>query len=218
MPSFADAFDAICQSCDKRFKIKETYARVINLDTEGFEKDRFVNETLNKVTCPFCKSRFTFEIPMIVFSMRMKFAYLVEPNLSYQNLCTIKAPPHIILPHDFEFRVVRYLAEAKEKYDIRSSGLSDAVVEYIKLNSFDDSMAMPFDERNMVFVSHSDGVYTFKQVDCNDNILNTYNVEFSDDEIPEYIFDMTKSHNGWLKIDRESLKEEIQCQNTKISL
>lgn len=218
MPSYIDAFDAICQSCDRRFKIKETYSRVVNLDTEGFEKERFVNETLNKVSCPFCKSRFTFEIPMIVFSMSMKFAYLVEPNLTCQNLITIKAPPHIILPHDFEFRVVRYLAEAKEKYDIHISGLNDASVEYIKLTSFDDSMAMPFDERNIIFMSHADGVYTFKQVDYNDNILNTYSIEFSDDKIPECIFNITKSHNGWLKIDRESLKEEIQCQNTKISL
>ncbi len=218
MPSFASAFDAICQSCDKRFKIEEKFTRVINLDIAGFEKEGFLKGKLNKVKCPFCGAEFTYEIPMIIFGMRMKCAYLVEPNLKSENLGKIKNPPHIILPDGFKCRVVRYLAEAKEKYDIHLAGLDDASVEYIKLKSFDDDMAMPFDEKNMIFVSYNNGCYTFNQVDFNDNILNTYSVNFDDENIPEYITNMNLSHDKWLKIDREALKEEVKCQNTKISL
>lgn len=218
MSSFACAFDAICQSCDKRFKIKERFSAVINLDIAGFERDGFLTGKLNRLKCPICGSEFTYEIPMIVFSMKKKFAILIEPNLTRGNLDKIKNPPHVILPDDFEFRAVRYLTEAKEKYDIYSYSLDDTVIEYIKLQSFSDDMAMPFNERNMVFVSYDDGIYTFYQVDYNDNILNTYHVEFENNNIPEYILNMTKSHNSWLKIDREALKEEIKCQNTKTSL
>lgn len=217
MPSYVNAYDAICQSCGSRFNLRETFSATINLDIEGFEKQGFLNGTLNKVTCPFCACKFTYEIPMIVFSSKLKIAYLVQPTLRNDENCISKNPPYAIFSKDYEYRIVRYLAEAKEKFDIKMSGLSDSAVEYIKLKSFTDDMAMPFDELNMLFVSYENKKYIFNQVDYNDKILNTYEITFSEN-IPEYVLNISRKNNKWLKIDRETLKEEVKCQNIKMSL
>lgn len=204
MPSYAIAYNAICQECEKRFDISERFSTVVNLDIEGFEKERFLDGSLNRIICPFCKKEFTYEIPMIVFSLKLKFACLVIPNLNSQNIIGIKNPPYHILPDNFRYRLVHYQIEALEKYKIFSLGLDDFQIEQIKLKKFSDDEAMPFDEKNIVFDSFNNGIFNFKQVDYNNNILNTYSFEY---DLPK-----AKCNNfcrlKWLKIDRETLKED----------
>lgn len=204
MPSYAIAYDAICQECEKRFDISERFTTVVNLDIEGFEKNKFLNGSLNRTVCPFCKKEFTYEIPMIVFSLKLKFACLVMPNLNSQNIVELKNPPYHILPDNFCYRLVRYQIEALEKYRIFSLGLDDLQIEQFKLKNFSDDEAMPFDEKNIIFDSYNDRIIKFNQVDYNNDILNTYSF---DCDLPN-----TEYNNfcrlKWLKIDRETLKED----------
>ena len=220
MPSYVRSFNAICNECDKRFEISHRFCAVVNLDIDGFEKEGFTSGELNRIFCPHCSTEFTYEIPMIVFSLSMKFACLCIPNLESIDTARIKEPPHLLLPDNFVFRIVRYQVEAKEKYDITASGCDDRVIEYIKLISFDDSLALPFDERNIVFVSKNGDTYKFNQLDYNNTIIKSYDIEINDGQIPDYIINsnISLSGNKWHKIDRISLKEEIKCQNIKISL
>lgn len=211
MSSEVTGYDAFCQDCLNRFELTERFSHVVNLDIEGFEKERFLAGNLNRVVCPKCKCEFTYEIPMIVFSMELKFACLVYPNLTNKNLAEIKDPPHIILPNDFMFRVVRYQIEALEKYRMALCGINDVYAELLKLKHFTDDEAMPFDERNIVFSSFENGICKFNQVDCNNNILKQFEVT---DTLPDT---ENKPKNfcrfKWLKIDRETLKEDGICQN-----
>lgn len=218
MPSYVRSFNAICNECDKHFAISDRFCAVVNLDIDGFENEGFINGSLNRISCPHCLTEFTYEIPMIVFSLKMNFACLCIPNLDSIDITGIKEPAHLLLPGDFTFRIVRYQVEAKEKYDIIKSGCDDRVIEYIKLLSFGDSLALPFDERNIVFVSKNEDIYKFNQLDCKNNILKSYEIEFNEGEIPDYIINKSLSGNKWHKIDRISLKEELKCQNIKISL
>ncbi len=209
MPSFVSGYNAICQTCGGRFRVDDVFTTVVNLDIEGFEKQKFLDKSLNRVRCTHCKAEFTYEIPMVVFSLTMGFAVNVIPSLTPENIKTLKPPPHILFPGDFRFRAVRYMTEAREKYKLELAGLSDAAVEYIKLVCFDDEAAMPFHEKSLLFAGCKNNVYTFCQVDFNDKPTDSYIVEYNSDNIPERIFDLTKSRGKWLKIDRESLKEEI---------
>lgn len=220
MPSYIKAFDAFCQECNKRFNINSRFTAVVNLDMVGFEKDEFLSGKLNKTICSHCQTEFTYEIPMIVFSMSMKFACLVEPGLDNNFANHIKNPPALILPDGFTYRIVRYQIEAKEKYDIFKNNCNDYIVEYIKLCSFSDESALPFDERNMIFKARHGDIYTFEQTDYNNKVLNQYTVSFPEEKIPDYIVKQSNklNNNIWHKTDRISLKEELQCQNIKISL
>jgi len=220
MSSYVNTSDAVCQECEKRFNINLRFSSVINLDIDGFEKDGFLNGSLNRIKCPFCNTEFTFEIPLVIFSVKNKFAYLVCPNLNNTNEKFIKNTLHLFLPNDFKFRLVRYLIEAKEKYDIHVNLCDDIIIEYIKLCVFSDEEAMPFDKRNIVFKAKNNNEYIFEQIDYNDKVLNTYKINFNNEKIPDYVKEKSYKLNNtiWHKIERISLKEELQCQNIKISL
>lgn len=220
MASYVRAFKGVCQECEKPFSLAERFCTVVNLDTKGFEKDKFEDGSLNRVCCPYCNTEFTFELPMIVFSPNMKFACLVDPNIDIKGIYSIKNPPHILLNNDFTFRCVRYLEEAREKVYILNSGLDDVLIEYIKLISFKDEDALPFDERNIVFDGKFENTYNFRQIDYNNKVLQNFSVEFNDCDIPIEIINIKNSLSGkkWHKIDRISLKEELSCQNIKMSL
>jgi len=220
MASYVRAFNGLCQECTNHFSMAERFCTVVNLDTSGFEKDKFIDGSLNRISCPLCNTEFTFEIPMIVFSLNMKFACFIDPGIDNNSNNLVKAPPYILLPKDFTFRCVRYLEEAREKERILKSGLDDVLVEYIKLISFKDEDALPFDERNIVFDSKDKNTYKFTQIDYNNQILQKFSIEFKDDNIPDEIINIKNSLSGkkWHRIDRMSLKEELSCQNTKMFL
>lgn len=220
MASYARAFSGICQECEKQFPMADRFCTVVNLDMEGFEKDKFLDGSLNRVCCPFCNTEFTFELPMIVLSGRKKFACLVDPNVDIKGIEAIKNPPYILFGDDFNFRCVRYMEEAREKIRILDSGCDDIVIEYIKLISFNDEDALPFDEVSLVFNSKKDDTYEFLKLDYNCRILDRFLVDYKESDIPDVIKNMKYSLDGrkWHKADRISLKEELICQNIKISL
>ncbi len=216
MSSFVRAFGAICQECNKRFQIAERFCRVVNLDIEGFEKEKFEDGSLNRIVCPNCNTEFTFEISLIVFSQNMKFACIVDQNIDTKKIESLKNPPHILFSEDFTYRCVRYIDEAREKIRIIKSGCHDFVIEYIKLVCFKDEDALPFNEVSLVFDSKEGETYKFLKLNYNGEILENYDIVFKDSDIPEAVKNMkhNKDNKKWQKIDRISLKEEFK--NAKI--
>lgn len=216
MASFVRAFSALCQQCNKRFQISGRFSTVINLDIEGFEKNNFEDGSLNRITCPLCKTEFTFETELIAFSFDMKFACIVDQNIDSKKADSLKSPPCILLPDDFTFRCVRYLDEAREKHRIIKHGCDDFVIEYIKLKCFKDEDALPFNEVSLVFDSKKENIYKFSKLNYNGKILENYVIVFNDSDIPEAVKNMKQSLKGkkWHKIDRITLKEEFK--NAKI--
>ena len=216
MASYVRAFSALCQECNKRFQIAERFCTVVNLDIEGFEKEKFEDGSLNRIVCPLCNTEFTFEISMIVFSMNMNFACIIDQNIDTNGTDSLKNPPSILLPEDFTFRCVRYMDEAREKLRIIKHGCDDFVIEYIKLMSFNDEDALPFNEVSLVFDSKEGEIYKFSKLNFNGEVLENYKIVFNDSDIPEAVKNMKYSLKGrkWHKLDRISLKEEFK--NAKI--
>ena len=204
MSSYIRTSDALCQECLRRFETDKSISTSINLDTDSFEKELFLTGKLNKVTCPYCMCEFTYEIPLVIFSFSKKFACYVTPSaLPGEKINPIPLQP-FIFGEGFRCRTVDYLIEALEKYKIELNSCDDYIVEYIKLNFFDDKDALPTNEINLLFDSKDEDVYYFVQTDYNNQILNKYNICFPDSEIPEHILDKSKSLNNylWHKINR----------------
>ncbi|MBO7288791.1 MAG: hypothetical protein J6V03_02205 [Clostridia bacterium] len=216
MASFVRAFSALCQQCNKRFQIAERFCTTINLDIEGFEKEKFEDGSLNRIVCPYCNTEFTFEISMIVFSQNMKIACIVDQNIDTKEITSLKSPPYILFPEDFTYRCVRYIDEAREKLRIIKHGCDDFIIEYIKLMCFKDEDALPFNEVSLVFDSKEGEAYKFSKLNFNGEVLENYDIVFKDSDIPEAVKNMKYSQKGkkWHKLDRISLKEEIK--NAKI--
>ena len=215
MSSQIQVFNLICQSCEKRIKLNMYFTTMINLDFISHDCRRFESGELNRVICPHCNSEFTAEIPMIIMSESLKFACVVFPELEQRGIDAVTPPPTFLLP-GFEFRIVRYQAEALEKLRIKNAGCSDVDIEYIKCVSFDSETALPFDEKNLVFQYKDNNVYHFKQIDFNNSVIAEYQVTFDDENIPNFItsFKNNLCNKKWHKIDRITIKEEIN--NAKV--
>jgi len=74
------AYHCLCQDCDKFFQINRYMTNVINIDDDVDECIQLLSITLNSVKCPECGSSFSYEIPMLLFSNKHKFAIKVNPS------------------------------------------------------------------------------------------------------------------------------------------
>lgn len=204
------AYKCICQNCETMFVLNRYMKNVINMDEQSDTKLEFLNGTLNSIECPECKTKFTFEIPAIVFSCNNKYAIKVSPSADISGFDTSSYPPFLIMPHDFKYREVTFLVEALEKVNVFENLLDDRYIEYIKLTAFEDKDTIPFREVNMVFTSKDRSGYKFAKLNCNNEILGNYTVV--SDKIPICIFNEkeTQRSNQWQKINRFTIEEYIK--------
>lgn len=178
---------------------------VLDMDTESEKLCSFLSGTLNNATCLHCSSSFTYEIPMLVFSMKKQYAIKVSPTHG-KNGCIAQNPPDFLFPDKFKYREVSFQIEAVEKARIFDAGLDDKIIEYIKLTSFDDKDALPFDEVNIIFDYKSDDDYHFVKINSDNEILNRYCI--SSPQLTDCVFksESTSDTKKWFTINRFTIK------------
>ncbi len=206
------AYSAICNNCLERFDINNIFTIAVNLDNMNSERESFKSGKLNVISCPKCGKSFIYEVPMIIYSEKLRLVYYVEPRLDKIESELMTRTPFAFMGNGYKYRIMHYQNQAKEKYLIELSGLSDIAVEYIKLVSFSDDLALPFDNCSIEFISRKEDLYCFGRYDCLGELLNTYEVEFPDSKLPEKLYDIDPYSNKWQRIDRLSLlefKEEL---------
>ncbi len=206
------AYNAICNNCMKQFNIGEIFTIAVNLDSMTHERDKLLAGELNKVTCPKCGKEFIYEVPMVIYSANQGLVYYVEPRLSSIGDMPKLRTPFAFMGHDFKYRIVNFQSQAREKYLIELAGLSDIAVEYIKLVSFADDIALPFDTYSLEFDSKEGDVYCFKQYDCLGDVIESFELEFPDEKIPIGIKELNPFGDKWQRINRLSMqnfKEEL---------
>lgn len=187
----------ICQKCGVRFNVIEDifHSVVLKPDTENY--NNFFEGKFNLVYCKKCKSHFTFETKLVVYDKYNKLAIFVDPD----DVETDEIPD-ILIQDGFSYRKVTYQIEAIEKENIFRDGLSDFDVEYIKLLSFTDNEATPFDRKNVVYQSSHDNIYTFHIVDYLNNVIDIRDIDISNIniEIPKHNIPKI-----WQKVNRYTI-------------
>ncbi len=171
------AYHCLCQDCDKIFQINRYMTNVINIDEDVDECIQLLSVTLNCVKCPECGSAFTYEIPMLLFSNKYKFAVKVNPSLDSYEFGIDDEPPCFLSKFKYKYREVAFQIEALEKVRIFMADLDDKLIEYIKLKTFEDEDATPFEDVNIVFESADEHSFFFAKMDSNNNIIARYEVE-----------------------------------------
>ena len=157
------AYHCLCQDCDKVFQINRYMTTVINIDEDVDECIQLLSTTLNCVKCPECGSVFSYEIPMLLFSNKHKFAIRVNPLLDSYEAYSGDEPPVFVSQFQYKYRDVAFQIEAVEKVRIFMAGLDDKMIEYIKLKNFKDEDATPFEEVNIVFESADNHHFYFSK-------------------------------------------------------
>lgn len=193
-------YNCICQNCNKMFPVNSYMTNVLDMDSEDEKLCSFLSGTLNNTTCPHCSSSFTYEIPMLVYSMKKKYAIKVSPAQNEKDF-TEQRPPHFLFPYEFKYREVSFQIEAVEKARIFDAGLDDKIIEYIKFTSFGDEDALPFDEVNIIFDHKNNDDYHFVKINSDNQILNKYCI--SSPPLTDCVFSSeARSDKKWAVINR----------------
>ncbi|MBE7052214.1 MAG: hypothetical protein E7395_06565 [Ruminococcaceae bacterium] len=200
----------VCQECDMEFAVNDYLTNVVNLDYDSDKKSEFENMELNRVCCPHCKKSFTFEIPMVFVSSKLKYAIKVNPQ-SFTIESDTGSFPEFLIPDGFRLREVYFQVEALEKHRIFESLCDDKVVEYIKLLEFDNSDALPFDEVNLVFDNCDNNTYCFDKYNSTNDCLEKYNIDATNIKLP--LFDESTFSGKWQRINRLTINDYIKKEN-----
>lgn len=202
------ALRSICQECNKSHMHNEFVVTSVNIDEDTEIAQKLFDFKLNSVTCPQCKTSYTFETKMVIYSPAKKFAVIVNPGNYFAGVSDDIIVPTHIFPNDFIFREVSFQIEATEKCRIFNDGFNDISIEYIKSKIFTDKDTLPFSEVNMVYTSFDNNFIYFTKYDYNNNILGNYHVC-----IDEYIHMDNSSdlinRNIWHKINRQTINKYI---------
>lgn len=210
MSSYEFTIGAKCEKCCKDFKINTVIVNSVNLDFEGSYKDRFINNTINKVKCPYCNIEFTYERPFIAFSINMNFAVLVDFDFDKTILTHGKSRIlNLFGIKDMKFRLVNYMCEAVEKYRIFSARLDDYKIECIKNKYFDADLFSDKKNKILLFKEIYDNEMIFCLHDDIGNILENYTLPFDcyiNTKTTELIYS-NENYINWYKTDKIIKKE-----------
>lgn len=209
-------FDCLCQNCNLPFKFQKVLTNSINFDDNNKLLEKLLSFKLNEVTCPYCKSTFTYEIPMIIISFKYKFIIKVNPSV-YTNRKTSLPPPFRLLDNDFKYREVAYQIEGVEKARIFSDGYNDIFIEWFKLCVFSDEDAMPFDEVNLIY-THSDSKYFyFEKFNSDNKLIKSYIISKDTKILEQPKFEGDKFN--WNIINRNTLKNtKTEKENSNVNI
>ena len=204
------AHRCVCQDCNSNFYINRQMINVINLDEDKDACVDFIKASVNRVTCPKCNANFTYEIPMLIFSCKDRFAIKVEPAFSPENSSEDFLPGFFNI-FDFKYRKVSYYIEALEKVRAFKDGLDDRYIEYVKLRFFSDEDATPMDDVNLCYKASDNNNLYFEKLDYNGFLLKDFQV-LKDDVLP-CIFSDEPQNPVWQQINRYTINDYIVKEN-----
>lgn len=202
-------YDCLCQNCHIPFKNHAILHNCVNCDIKNTVFNDFMSLSLNEVSCPLCKTKFTYEIPMIVISLKHKFVIKVNPSAFHNPIPTKQLPPFRILPPGFRFREVYFMIEAVEKANIFLQGFEDVYIEHFKSLNFADDEALPFDEVNVVYTHSDDLFHYFVKYDSDNNPTEFFKKHKNSAEVDLNHF----SDNKWYFINRVTIKNLLEKEN-----
>lgn len=213
LSSYENAFMAICQKCDKTFDIKFTVINSINVDFKGTQRQKLLNNNINRITCPHCGCDFTYERPFVAYSFENEFAILTDFKFHGGKLYFGRKNLFDLFKYcNMKFRVVNYMCEVSEKYRIFNIGLDDYKIEYLKFKLFDAEYFNDKPNEILLFDKFTDDNITFNLYSDTDEILQTFNVPFEEYNKINIKFNPQYYLNDqciWHKIDTNYIKEHI---------
>jgi hypothetical protein len=191
--------------CYKRFPKFITLTDCIDAD---FEDD----ELPNRVICPYCKSEFNCEIPLILYSWKYKTYVAAACPDDFFSSHDLRNALRISGANNITLRKTDYAIEAYEKIHIAKYNLNDAKVEVFKLTYIPEYKDMKNDEETILFERTENDIMIFSHCYFTGEILKEYKIPLSKYE--NLNFDIPDIPNGkWFKIDKAWALKLLEVKN-----
>jgi len=213
LASYENAYRAICQKCKKSFNLDLIVVNSVNIDFAGHYREKLLNNSLNRVTCPHCKCNFTYERPHVAYSLKNKFAVICDFDFDEKVYCC--GNHHLFEMfkiNNMKFRIVNYMCETSEKFRILLSGLDDIKIEYLKYKLFDKEFFEDKSNKILLFDKILDENLVFSLYTDTDDVIETYKIPYDNYLGLCLNYNFSYNLNGkclWYKIDTKYIKEYI---------
>ena len=196
MSVFLPDSEILCEECDTYFF---KYAFVQN-EFDADADPSCMSGLINRITCPSCKTEFTFETPILMYSHTNRFLLCSSfKNEQILNITSLKRALEITKCDKWRLRRCTYAMDAAEKARIFVLSLDDGKIELLKLKFFDDYKDMDLSDNYITFENITDDRLVFTYRDYKDNILETrYIPKDAYNSMPE----TSLAPYEWHKIDR----------------
>lgn len=201
----------ICEECYKVFFSYARIACIIDADSYDSYSQSVKTGLINRIVCSACKSEFTFETPLLIYSLRHRIAVVAafseDPPYNSRLPFAFKAAG----AGNINLRIAPYASSAAEKIRIVSNGLDDIKTELFKVNEF--ACYKDMDE--------SDEYITFERTE-NNNLIFTHR-DFKDIVLKEFSIPIKKYNDfnpvlpdvpagKWFKADKEWAVNYMEAQ------
>ena len=205
------AHKIICESCEEVFYSPIVVHTTVCTDNEGGINDSFSEGNLNTVTCTICKQKFTYELPMLIYSLKNPYAITVLPSKESNTYTSKSSAIFKILKLNINrFRLVNYQCEALEKVKIFENNLDDVTIEKIKLSEFNDSYFENKTLNILLFKEVQDNKLIFEYKDFLGNVIETHYISKEKYDSLITFRDINNTYTNktnWLKVDTKYIKE-----------
>ena len=168
-----------CENCNSFFNKYVRFETVIDADSYDEASQNALEGIINRVTCPYCKTEFTYENPFMLHSYSCKSIAVAAVSSELVNVSNLSVALKISGAGEWQLRRCDFARDAAEKIRIFKSGLNDAAIELIKLRQFHDYRNMDLYDEYIIFDNLIDDKLIFSLRDYTDNVKDTYEIDMS---------------------------------------
>ncbi len=200
MSSFVPDSHIVCEHCYKFFVAYKVMQMQIDADKRDEITSNAYKGTVNRITCPFCKSEFDYESPVYIYSHTNKFVITSHYPDTLVDVAKFPVAASIAGMGEWKFRKCEYFMDACEKMRIFKNGLDDAKILLLKLEFFEDYKNMDLDSEYITFDHLTDGKLSFTHRNFDGKIKKEYRIDIS-----EYnkLTDIPVKTGDWVTLDRK---------------
>lgn len=205
------AYGTVCGECGKDFINPFYVYNVTNTDYKSSITDKLMLNELNKVTCPKCKSTFTYERPFLAYSLKKGYAVFGVCKQDVRSLLSGKQRLFEMMNiKNMKFRLADYLCEVAEKVCIFENGLDDISIEIVKNRHFSEKYFENNSDYYLMFKCIKDDNMIFEYINSTDDVLETHEIPMSEYPTPSEDYEPESIKDGyilWTKTDNKYIKE-----------
>jgi len=196
-----------CERCHEIFYRYTYITDVIDADRKDKLSSDALKGNVNRVECPFCKTEFTYEGPLLLFSNTACAAALSACKFAPTEVGNFNLALKMSKATHWKLRKCIFAMFNCEKMRIFKSNLCDGKIEILKYMYFKEYRDMDFRDYYIVFQKHENNTLYFTKNDDVDNVLKEYTIDF---EKYTNISDIDIPCGQWMTIDRDWAKKQLE--------
>lgn len=213
MDFFTSEAAMCCEDCYYFSYINVKLLQVIDAEGYGKYAESAKSGLINRVRCRHCGAEFTYELPLLLYSMSHNIAAYACCDEPPPENTRFRYAMQLVGMGDINLRYVRFASEAAEKIRIAMDGFDDLKMELFKFKEFPEYEKMDVSDEYITYERVEDNNLVFTRRNFKEDLLKTMTVDI--DNYKEFKPILPQVPTGvWCRADKTWAKnylEENKC-------